>query len=73
MTPRRCTSDGSDETAFCRLAEAAGVETRPLSFYGSAPGMRPGLLLGFAAFTPAEIDAGAATLAQVFDGWRENR
>ena len=64
---------GSDETAFCRLAEAAGVETRPLSFYGSAPGMRPGLLLGFAAFTPAEIDAGAATLAQVFDGWQENR
>jgi DNA-binding transcriptional MocR family regulator len=46
---------------------AAGVEVRPLSYYanpGAGPdcAVPPGMLLGFSAFTPAQIRAGMARL-----------
>jgi GntR family transcriptional regulator/MocR family aminotransferase len=48
-------------------ALAAGVEVRPLSYYanpGAGPdcAVPPGMLLGFSAFTPAQIRAGMARL-----------
>ena len=50
-------------------ALAAGVDLRPLSYYvhpqaGPACAAPPGMLLGFSAFSPAEIRAGVARLAQ---------
>lgn len=50
-------------------ATAAGVDLRPLSYYvhpeaGPACAAAPGMLLGFSAFTPAEIRAGMAHLEQ---------
>ncbi|MDK6075519.1 PLP-dependent aminotransferase family protein [Massilia varians] len=50
-------------------ALAAGVDLRPLSYYvhpqaGPACAAPPGMLLGFSAFTPAEIRAGVVRLAQ---------
>ncbi len=52
-------------------ATAAGVDLRPLSYFthpqaGPDCAVRPGMLLGFSAFTPAEIRAGVAQLAQAF-------
>jgi GntR family transcriptional regulator/MocR family aminotransferase len=48
-------------------ALAAGVEVRPLSYYanpeaGPDCAVPPGMLLGFSAFTPAQIRAGMARL-----------
>ena len=59
--------DGADDRLVAARAAAAGVETRPLSYYAVERPSRPGLLLGFAAFTPDEIDAGAAALARALD------
>ncbi|HEX6735245.1 MAG TPA: PLP-dependent aminotransferase family protein [Azonexus sp.] len=54
---------GSDDWAVAaRLAEA-GIETRPLAFYGIARRPPPGLVLGYSAFTPEQIRAGVARMA----------
>lgn len=56
---------GSEDVLIARLAVETGVETRPLSHYAVDRPAPPGLMLGFAAVSPAEIDAGAAVLARV--------
>ncbi|MCD2517120.1 PLP-dependent aminotransferase family protein [Massilia sp. G4R7] len=58
-----------DEAQAARRAEEAGVDVRPLSYFahpvaGPACAAPPGLLLGFSAFTPEQIRAGAARLEE---------
>src|SRR5690606_33081277 len=47
--------EGTDDHAFSRKAEAAGIVLPNLSRYSIAMRRRPGVLLGFGAFTEAEI------------------
>ncbi|MCA1858194.1 PLP-dependent aminotransferase family protein [Massilia oculi] len=71
---------GMDEAAAVARATAAGIDLRPLSYYahpaaGPACATGPGLLLGFSAFTPAQIAEGVARLAQALlsrDGRRQD-
>ena len=56
---------GVDDAAVA--AAAAGIETRPLSFYRVERPVPPGLVLGFAAVEEAKIHAAAAGLAQVIE------
>jgi GntR family transcriptional regulator/MocR family aminotransferase len=54
------------------LAAAAlerGVKTQPLSWHRQRPGP-PGLVLGYAASTPVQIDDGVALIADVLRSWR---
>jgi GntR family transcriptional regulator/MocR family aminotransferase len=54
------------------LAAAAlerGVKTQPLSWHRQRPGPS-GLVLGYAASTPAQIDDGIAIIAGVLRSWR---
>lgn len=55
---------GIDDRKAVALAAAAGIETRPLSFYRVDGPVRPGLVLGFAAISPAAIETGARGLAE---------
>jgi GntR family transcriptional regulator/MocR family aminotransferase len=57
--------DWSD-AEIAREASEAGLEVAPLSRFAIARRMPPALLLGFGAFTPDEIEQGAARLATVF-------
>ncbi|HWV80850.1 MAG TPA: PLP-dependent aminotransferase family protein [Hyphomicrobiaceae bacterium] len=50
---------------LCREASEAGLEIAPLSRFVIARRLPPAVLLGFGAFTPAEIRQGAAKLAAV--------
>jgi GntR family transcriptional regulator/MocR family aminotransferase len=52
-----------DDVALAGGALARGVKVHPLSWYRQRPG-RPGLVLGYAASTPADIEAGIATLGE---------
>jgi GntR family transcriptional regulator/MocR family aminotransferase len=45
------------------------VKTQPLSWHRQRPGP-PGLVLGYAASTPAQIDDGIAIIAAVLRRWR---
>lgn len=56
---------GSNEARVVEAANAAGIETRGLAYYAFDRKAQPGLMLGFSAVTPAEIDAGSRMLAQV--------
>ena len=60
--------EGTDDARVARLAAEAGIETRPLSFYAGKNICPSGLLLGFAAVRPEEIEIGARTLAKVLRG-----
>jgi GntR family transcriptional regulator/MocR family aminotransferase len=58
------------ETDVVRRAFEAGIDVRPLSYYanpaaGPECAVAPGLLLGFSAHSPAQIQDGAAVLARV--------
>jgi GntR family transcriptional regulator/MocR family aminotransferase len=62
-----------DEMRVVQRAADLGIEVRPLSYYahpaaGSVCAVAPGLLLGFSAILPAEIERGAAALAQALRG-----
>ena len=62
----------SEARAVAR-ATAAGVDLRPLSYYvhpdaGPECATPPGMLLGFSAFTPEQIRAGAGRLEQALLG-----
>jgi GntR family transcriptional regulator/MocR family aminotransferase len=62
-------TNGLSESEAVARAVAAGVDVRPLGYYvnpaaGPDCAVPPGLLLGFSAFTPAQIRAGVARLAQ---------
>ena len=59
-----------DDARVAEAALAAGIEVRPLSYYANreatpACAFRPGLVLGFAAISPAEIAHGLAVLGRV--------
>lgn len=66
---------GLDEAQAVARALDAGIDLRPLSYYmhpdaGPDCAARPGMLLGFSAFTPEQIRAGMATLEQALSGRR---
>jgi GntR family transcriptional regulator / MocR family aminotransferase len=57
--------DGTvDDGRVSSLAREAGVEAAPVSLYCVDASLPPGLLLGFAAVRPSEMDAGLRTLRQ---------
>jgi len=61
------TFPGSRRLADAELAAVAlarGVKVQPLSWHRQRPG-EPGLVLGYAARTPAEIDDGIATIGRI--------
>jgi GntR family transcriptional regulator/MocR family aminotransferase len=57
---------GSDVT-LAEAALAAGVKVQPLSWHRVVPG-EPGLVLGYAAASPAEIERGIAALGRIVHG-----
>ena len=56
--------DGVDDVALVDALRAAGVGAHPLSWHRQLPGP-PGLVLGYAAHTPGQLRAAAATIGQV--------
>jgi GntR family transcriptional regulator/MocR family aminotransferase len=54
--------DHADDRAAAAAAHEAGIETVNLSAYARATTPRPGLILGYAAFTPTRIRTAAARL-----------
>lgn len=64
---------GTDDTLAQRCAAAVGIETSPVSPNWVGEGPPPGLLLGFAAHTPAAIRDGVARLAPVLQMARDRR
>jgi len=52
---------GVDDVAVAAAALAKGVKAQPLSWHSQRPG-QPGVVLGYAANTPADIDDGIATI-----------
>ncbi|MCW0234177.1 MAG: PLP-dependent aminotransferase family protein [Ferrovibrio sp.] len=59
---------GFDAIAIARAAAAEGLEVMPVSFHTQGQRPDPRLLLGFGAFTPAQIDDGARHLRWVISG-----
>jgi GntR family transcriptional regulator / MocR family aminotransferase len=57
--------EGKDDYAISRLAATHGVDTPPLSAYTLMPQQARGLMLGYAAFSHAEINEGIRRLAVV--------
>nr|WP_245244813.1 PLP-dependent aminotransferase family protein [Streptomyces palmae] len=57
------------DTGLAAAALARGVKVQPLSWHRQLP-HGPGLVLGYAARTPTEIDRGVAVLAAVLRGLR---
>ncbi|MDX6333648.1 MAG: GntR family transcriptional regulator / MocR family aminotransferase [Streptosporangiaceae bacterium] len=55
---------GRSDIDLAAAALARGVKTQPLSWHRQRPG-RPGLVLGYAASTPAEIHDGIAVLGSI--------
>ncbi len=65
-------TNGLSEPDAAARAIAAGIDLRPLAYYtnpaaGPDCAAPPGLLLGFSAFTPEQIRAGVARLAQALE------
>ncbi len=58
---------GTDDTALARLGVQVGLIMRPLSPYYATRQTRQGLLLGFAAFNPLEIETGLEKLRAISD------
>ncbi|GAB3950539.1 MocR-like pyridoxine biosynthesis transcription factor PdxR [Streptomyces sparsus] len=54
---------GFADTDLAAEALTRGVKTQPLSWHSRHPG-QPGLVLGYAATAPADIETGVATLAR---------
>ena len=57
---------GVDETQALTAAQRAGIELLGLSPLSGSGSGRPGFLMGFAAYTPDEMEKAARTLAAVF-------
>ena len=55
----------ADDVALAADASAAGVGCLPLSGFSAGEGGVPGLLLGFCAFSPEEMDVALDRLAGV--------
>jgi GntR family transcriptional regulator/MocR family aminotransferase len=56
-----------DDAGLAAAALAEGVKVQPLSWHRIRPG-RPGLVLGYAAAAPADIQAGTAVLGALLRG-----
>ncbi len=56
--------EGADDQAVAKAARAQGVGPAPLGRYRLLPG-RPGLILGYAAWTPAGLEAAVVVLARI--------
>ncbi len=59
-----------DDARVAAAAQVAGIEVRPLSYYANRAAtpecaFPPGLVLGFSAITPSEIDQGLTVLGRV--------
>jgi GntR family transcriptional regulator/MocR family aminotransferase len=54
-----------DDAKVAQAGAAAGLELAPLSRFSIARPLPPGLLLGFGAFTPEQIDQGVQRLGRV--------
>jgi GntR family transcriptional regulator / MocR family aminotransferase len=65
--------DGADDVAISHRAAAVGVNCRPLSLCRHKGGGRPGLMLGYAAFTPAQIRDGVEKLARALSNASSSR
>jgi GntR family transcriptional regulator/MocR family aminotransferase len=52
-----------EEEGVTSAATAAGLDLTPLSAYGTTGLMRPGVVFGFSAFTPEELQNAAGRLA----------
>ncbi|QKV96432.1 PLP-dependent aminotransferase family protein [Streptomyces sp. NA02950] len=52
---------GTDDVALAAAAFARGVKVHPLSWYGQRP-LHPGVVLGYAASPPGDIETGVAVL-----------
>ena len=57
--------NGSDDSAVAQKAAEAGIKVNAVSIYAMKTRLRPGLLLGYAAFTPRQIREAARKLAAV--------
>jgi GntR family transcriptional regulator / MocR family aminotransferase len=57
--------DGVDDLAVAAAARAEGLGPLPLSPLRLRPGGRPGLVIGYAAHSPNELDAAVQRLAKV--------
>ncbi|HET6765307.1 MAG TPA: hypothetical protein VFH27_16585, partial [Longimicrobiaceae bacterium] len=57
--------EGVDDARVSAALLARGIEAPPVSRYCTAPPARGGLLLGFAAFTPATLRDAVPRLARV--------
>lgn len=64
---------GWDDALAARVANGAGMETRPLSAYRIEAPAPSGLLLGFAAFDPGQIERGVRALASVLQDCNARR
>lgn len=66
--PKHC-----DDVALSHAAREKGLSVAPLSdFYAGTP-VRKGLVLGFCAFTPQELEAGADTLVPLVEHFCGNQ
>ena len=54
---------GWDDRELARRAETASVRVYPMSDYRARAAREPAVVLGYAALTPTEIDAGVQALA----------
>jgi GntR family transcriptional regulator/MocR family aminotransferase len=67
--------EGVDDRAAARAAQAREIDAPPLSAYRARPprrGARGGLMLGYAAYTPREIEDACARLAPALREARES-
>ena len=69
---RECTCShgwqrGKRDSVVPRRARELGVEAPALTTYRAKPGGRPGLVLGYAAYSEEEIRNGVQKLAAVLD------
>jgi GntR family transcriptional regulator/MocR family aminotransferase len=58
--------DGEDDAALSAACSASGLDVPPLSRYYLGPSRRSGLVLSYAAATPAEIRSGMRVLGRCF-------
>lgn len=62
ILPRHC-----DDAEVAAALSAGGIDARPVSFYSLEQPAPPALVLGFSAFTPAEIRDGVARMRPVLE------
>ncbi|PAS98446.1 MAG: transcriptional regulator [Candidatus Dactylopiibacterium carminicum] len=57
----------ADDDAIASALLEAGIETRPVSFYRLTEAAPPGLVMGFSAFTEAQLRAGVAAMTPILE------